>query len=74
MRLITKIHVNALTALGLLGLVTWRLLDIIQANDLDTSELQIIGAALMATIGGIVYVAKTFSATQDDPDDSANED
>ncbi len=70
MRWMTKIQINAILALVVLGAITWRLLDIIRANDLQAHESQILGAALGACVAGIVYVCKLFAAAKDDGDDT----
>ena len=62
----TKLQVNALLALVVLGTITWRLLDIIRANDLAAHESQILGGALITCVGGIVYVVKLFASDKDD--------
>lgn len=62
----TRLQVNAIIALIVLGTITWRLLDIIRANDLQTHESQILGGALITCVGGIVYVVKLFATDRDD--------
>ena len=58
----TKLQINAIIALVILGAITWRLIDVIRINNLETHEIQIIGAALMAGVGGIVFVVKLFAS------------
>ena len=66
----TKLQINAIIALIILGAITWRLIDVIQSEvsngKLEHAVLQIIGAALMAAVGGIVYVVKLFASDKVD--------
>ena len=63
---VTTLQINAILALLVLGAITWRLLDIIRANDLAAHESQILGGALITCIGGIVWVVKMFASDNDD--------
>ena len=58
----TKLQINAIIALFVLGILTWRIIETIRVNDLDPHESQILGAALAAGMGGIVYVVRLFAA------------
>ena len=67
----TKIQVNALISLGSLTIMGWKILDIIHQNNLETAALQLLGAALMAIVGGVVYVCRVFA---EDPKKEGEED
>lgn len=68
MKWATRVQINAIIALLVLGGVTWRLLDIIRINDLEAHESQILGVALASCVGGIVYVARLFASQKENGD------
>ena len=74
MRWTTRLQINAIIALLFLGAITWRLTDIIRLNNLETHEIQIVGAALMASVGGVVYVVKLFASDNLDGGDNSDSD